>query len=242
MPVGTNPIDLVWPDRPPPPRGAVTLRAQKLAGETAKRKLARVAETLGKADAILVSDPHAVAWLFNIRGADVAHTPLPLAFALVPAVGRPTLFVDPAKVGEREHAALSKLATIADPDTLETVLDAHGKAGKTVMFDAATAPVRLTEGLEAAGGKATVGTDPIALMKARKNAAELAGTREAHLRDGAAVTGFLHWLSEHRAGELTEVDAAMALEGFRREVGRLKDISFPSISAAGRTRRSRTTR
>ena len=233
MPVGTNPIDLVWADRPPPPRGAVKLRAQKLAGETTRKKLARVAETLGKADAILVSDPHAVAWLFNIRGADVAHTPLPLAFALVPAVGHPTLFVDRAKVGEREHAALSKLATIADPGSLETVLDAHGKAGKTVMFDAATAPVRLTEGLEAAGGKATVGTDPIALMKARKNAAELAGTREAHLRDGAAVTEFLHWFSKHRAGDLTEIGAAIVLEDIRDRSGGLKDISFPSISAAG---------
>ena len=71
-------------------------------------------------------------------------------------------------------------------------------------------------------------------MKARKNTAELAGTREAHLRDGAAVTQFLHWFSEHaKPGKLTEIDAAAALEHARHEAGGLKDISFPSISAAG---------
>jgi len=234
VPVASNPVDLVWSDRPAAPRGAVTLRPRKLVGESAERKIARVVEALGTADALLVSDPHAVAWLFNIRGADVSHTPLPLSFALVPAVGHPTLFIDGAKVGEREHAALSKLATIAEIDTLETVLAALGKAGKSVLFDAGTVPVRLTEGLEQAGGTAVVGTDPIALMKARKNAAELRGTREAHLRDGAAVTCFLHWFAESaKPGRLTEIDAARALEQFRRGAGGLRDISFPSISAAG---------
>ena len=234
VPVGHNPIDQIWTDRPAAPCGAVTLRPRKLAGETAERKIARVAATLGEADALVVSDPHAVAWLFNIRGADVSHTPLPLGFAMIPAVGHPTLFLDRAKIGEREHATLSKLATIAAVDTLETELDALGKAGKSVTFDAATVPVRLTEGLEAAGGKAIVGSDPIALMKARKNPAELRGTREAHLRDGAAVTRFLHWFAETaKPGKLTEIDAARALEAFRHAAGGLKDISFPSISAAG---------
>ena len=232
--VGSNPIDGIWHDRPPPPRGAITLRSRKLVGETAEKKLARVSRALGEADALLVSDPHAVAWLFNIRGADVTHTPLPLAFALVPKVGHPTLFLDAAKLGAREQAELGKLATIADTESVETVLSALGKAGKSVLFDAATVPSRLTQGLKDAGGAAIVGTDPIALMKARKNAAELRGTREAHLRDGAAVTRFLHWFAGHaKPGRLTEIDAARALEGFRHETKKLKDLSFPSISAAG---------
>ena len=236
--LGSNPIDAIWVDRPAPPQGAITLRPSKLAGESASRKLARVAAALSghdaQVDALVVSDPHAVAWLFNIRGSDVGHTPLPLAFALVPKQGHATLFVDAGKVGPREHKALSKLATIAEPGTLETVLDALGKTGQRVLFDAATVPARLTRGLEAAGGKAEVGTDPIALMKARKNAAELAGTREAHLRDGAAMTSFLHWLAETaKPGKITEIEAARALEAFRHCGGGLKDISFPSISAAG---------
>jgi Xaa-Pro aminopeptidase len=234
VPLGSNPIDGIWTDRPLAPRAAICLRAQKLAGETAAKKLARVSLALGKADALLVSDPHAVAWLFNIRGADVSHTPLPLGFALVPETGHPTLFVDEEKLGAREQAELGKLATIAKTDSIETVLAAIGKTGKRVLFDAATVPSRLTQSLEEAGGTAIVGTDPIALMKARKNRAELRGTREAHLRDGAAVTRFLHWFTEHaKPGKLTEIDAAQALEGFRAETKKLKDLSFPSISAAG---------
>ena len=232
--VGVNPVDAIWTDRPPPPHGKVTLRARKLAGEGTAAKLARVVSALGKADALLVSDPHAVAWLFNIRGADVGHTPLPLGFALVPAVGRPTLFIAREKLGDREREVLSRLATIAEPDTVETVLAALGKAGRGVLVDAATVPARLTRSLEEVGGTALVGPDPVALMKARKNAAELRGTRAAHLRDGAAVTRFLHWFAKHaKPGKLTEIAAAEALEGFRHETGLLRDLSFPSISAAG---------
>ena len=233
-PVVMNPVDAVWHDRPAPPEGAIDLRSAKLAGETAAKKIARVVRALGEADALFVSDPHALAWLFNIRGADVHHTPLPLGFALVPDLGHPTLFIDEAKLGGRQQAALSKLAAIATTASVETVLAALGKAGKSVLFDAATVPSRLTQALEAAGGTAIVGTDPIALMKARKNATELHGTRVAHLRDGAAMTCFLHWFALHaKPGKLTEIEAAQALEGFRRETGRLKDLSFPSISAAG---------
>lgn len=234
VPLGTNPIDIIWQDRPAPPRAPVSLRPKSLAGESAEKKLARVAKALGEADALLVSDPHAMAWLFNIRGADLGHTPLPLGFALVPEVGRATLFLDPEKIGAREHASLSELATLADVASVETVLSALGKAGKTVLFDAATAPARLVHGLEEVGGKAVVASDPIALMKARKNAAELKGTRAAHLRDGAAVTRFLHWFATHgKPGKLTEIQAAEALETFRRETGKLKDLSFPTISAFG---------
>ena len=232
--VGSNPIDAIWQDRPAPPRGAISLRKPKLAGEPAAKKIARVSLAIGKADALLVSDPHAMAWLFNIRGADVGHTPLPLGFALVPEIGHPTLFVDEGKLSDRDAAALAKLATVATTASVETVLVALGKTGKSVLFDAATVPARLVQGLEEAGGTAIVGTDPIALMKARKNAAELAGTREAHRRDGAAVTTFLHWFATHaRPGKLDEIEAAQALEHFRRETGLLKDLSFPTISAAG---------
>ena len=232
--IGSNPIDAVWTDRPKAPRGAITLRGARLAGEAAAKKLARAATAIGKADALLISDPHGIAWAFNIRGADVSHTPLPLGFALIPDVGHPTLFVDARKLGPAEHAALSAIATIANEDTVETVLAALGKTGKTVLFDAATVPARLTQSLEDAGGTVDLGREPIALMKARKNAAELRGTRAAHLRDGIAVTRFLHWFATHaKPGKLTEIDAAEALESFRRETKKLKDVSFPSISAAG---------
>ncbi len=241
--VENNPVDAVWgAARPKPPCAAVTLRSARLAGEPAAGKLARIRDALAQneyrgVDALLVSDPHAMAWAFNLRGGDVNHTPLPLGCAVVRAraeADRPTLFLATAKLGARGRKALATLATLAEPSAVEAALGALGAAGRTVLFDATTAPARLVQALDAAGGTARVGRDPIALMKARKNAAELEGTREAHRRDGAAVTRFLHWMAVHgRPGQLFEIDAAEALEGFRHETGLLKDLSFPTISAAG---------
>jgi len=229
-----NPIDAIWSDRPPAPQGAVARHPARLAGESAKKKLARVGKALGKADALLVSDPHAVAWAFNIRGKDVAYTPLPLAFALIPKEGKARLYIDPAKLGPALRAYLDERAEIAAPSRLEADLAALGKDGKRVLFDAASAPVKLTRLLKAAGGQPQIGQDPIALMKARKNQAELEGARRAHLRDGIAMLRFLHWFSiEAPKGKLTEIDAAQALETFRRQSRKLRDLSFPTISAAG---------
>jgi Xaa-Pro aminopeptidase len=232
--VETNPIDAIWADRPGPPLAPIHAHRERLAGERAATKLKRVGEALKGADGLLVSDAHAVAWLFNIRGGDVAHTPLPLAFAYAPRDGRPTLFVDARKLTDAIAARLGRFAEIAPPEDLVPFVAARGAAGARIVFDAATAPARLTQALEAAGGKAIVKADPIARMKAVKNAVELAGTRAAHIRDGAALSRFLAWFdAEAPNGQLTEIDAAAALETFRRETGALKDVSFPTIAAAG---------
>jgi Xaa-Pro aminopeptidase len=232
--VEQNPIDAIWADRPASPHGAVKRHPPKLAGEPARKKLARVTVALGKADALLISDPHAVAWVFNIRGQDVDHTPLPLAFALIPREGRPRLYVEAAKLNPNVRGYLEEHAEIADPVALEDDFMRLGVETKRILFDSATAPTRLTRLLKEAGGTADVGADPSALMKARKNDAELEGTRAAHLRDGVAMSRFLYWFSEEAPkGKLTEIDAAQALETFRRETGELKDVSFPTISAAG---------
>ena len=232
--VETNPIDVIWPDRPGPPLAPIHAHPERLAGERASAKLKRVGEALKGADGLLVSDAHSVAWLFNIRGGDVAHTPLPLAFAYAPREGRPTLFVDALKLTGAIGVRLGRVAEIAPPEALVPFVAARGAAGARIVFDAATAPARLTQALEAAGGKAIVKADPIARMKAVKNAVELAGTRAAHIRDGAALSRFLAWFdAEAPGGHLTEIDAAAALETFRRDTGALKDVSFPTIAAAG---------
>ena len=126
--VDSNPIDSVWTDRPPAPLGQVTLHKPSLSGESARAKLKRVRATL-QTDGLAVSDAHDVAWLFNIRGADVAHTPLPLAFALAPREGRPTLYVDARKLSNRVRAHLSELADVAEPDRLIEDLKALGAQG-----------------------------------------------------------------------------------------------------------------
>ena len=229
--VAQNPIDALWTDRPAPPQGAIVPRPLALAGETAQAKLARFAASL-ETDAALISDAHNVAWLLNLRGADVAHTPLPLAFALVAREGKARLYVDPAKLTSETRAHLAPLATLHAPATLEAELNAKGGAGRRIAFDKATAPFRLIEGFRQAGGKATVAPDPLTLTKAAKNAAEIAGAKSAHLRDAVALTKFLAWF-DTAANGLDEIGAAEKLEAFRAEDPSLRDISFPTISAAG---------
>jgi len=232
--VDRNPIDVLWRDRPAPPSGAVSLREFKLAGETAPDKLKRVCAELQKlrADALLVSDPQNVAWAFNIRGTDVTHTPLALAFAVIPREGRPSLYVESAKLDNTVRHALEEFADVRAPDDLA---DDLGKLkDKAVRLDQASAADAFTRLLSGYGAKAQRGRDPIALLKATKNHAEIIGSRAAHRRDGAAVARFLAWFDrEAPSGKLTEIDAVAALETFRRETGTLKDISFPTIAGAG---------
>ena len=236
VPVGPNPIDSVWVDRPAPPLGRVTVRDQKFAGEGAADKLARVQAEIAKlkSDALIVSDPHNVAWTFNIRGADVAHTPLPLAFASIPREGRPSIYVDGRKLANETRDYLEALADVREPGAFDSDLKALGGAKSAVRVDSATGADAITRLVSEAGGNVTRGADPITLMKAVKNAAEIAGSRAAHLRDGAAVANFLAWFDrEAPQGALTEIDTVAALETFRRQTGQLKEVSFPTISGAG---------
>jgi len=234
--VADNPIDAIWNDRPQPPLGAVVLHDLRYAGETAETKLARIRADMQKlnADALIVSDPHAVSWLFNIRGSDVPHTPVALAFATVPGEGRPTLYIDGRKLGNDVRVRLEQLAEVRAPDDFEPDLAALGKAQRAVRLDPAACPEAIARLVANNGGKVLRGSDPIAPLKAVKNAVEIAGARAAQLRDGAAVTRFLAWFDGEAArGRLTEIDAVEAVESFRRDTGLLKDISFPTIAGAG---------
>jgi len=234
--VEINVVDVIWLERPPPPKASVRPHPEELAGETSAAKLARIREQLAKAklDALVVSDPHNLAWTFNIRGGDVAHTPLPLGYAVIPAVGRPTVFLDPAKVTNEAGAAIGAVADIAPQETLPGALEALGSAKAKVRIDAESGAVALVRRIESAGGAADVGPDPISLMKAVKNAAEIAGTRAAHRRDGAAVTRFIAWLArEAPSGTLTEIEAVEKLEALRDETGLLRELAFSTISGSG---------
>ena len=230
-----NPIDAIWRDRPAAPSAPVTCHDERFAGESARAKLARLVEQLGnlRTDALVVSDPHGLAWLFNIRGGDVAHTPIALGFALVPAHGRPSLYLDASKLANSIRAALAELAELREPREFADDLAAFAR-DRTIRLDAATGADALARIVTAAGGKVATGPDPIAAMKATKNATEIAGARAAHRRDGAALVRFLAWFDRMAPhGTLTEIDAVEALEDFRVATGALKDISFPSIAGAG---------
>ena len=234
--VADNPIDTSWPDRPAAPQGAVVLHDLRYAGEEAAAKLKRVRADVQKttADALVVSDPQSVSWLFNIRGNDVPHTPVVLASAIVPKDGRPALYVDGRKLGNDVRHRLEELADMRANSDFERDLAALGKEQRAVRLDPGICPEAVARLVIDNGGKVLRGGDPITPMKAVKNAAEIAGAKAAQLRDGAAVTRFLAWFDgEAPRGRLTEIDAVEALESFRRETGALKDVSFPTIAGAG---------
>ena len=234
--VPAAPLDAIWRDRPPAPLGQVSLHDLRFAGEPVDAKLNRVRAEIErlKADALVMSDPCALAWTFNIRGTDVAHTPLVLGFATIPKDGRPAIYIDGRKLSNHVRAALEALAEVRAPEQFTHNLAALGGAHKTVRLDQATGADAINRIVRDAGGNISSGPDPIVQMKAVKNASEIAGARAAHVRDGVAVSGFLAWFErEAPHGKLTEIDAVEALEDFRRKTGVLKDISFPTIAGSG---------
>ena len=236
VPVADNPLDAGWANRPAPPLGAVELHDLRYAGEAAADKFKRVRADIdkAKADAVIVSDPQSVSWLFNIRGHDVPHTPVVLASAIVPKDGRPALYVDGRKLDNDVRHRLEELADVRANDDFERDLVALGKAQRAVRLDPGICPEAIAKLIADNGGKVLRGGDPIVPMKAIKNEAEIAGARAAQLRDGAAVTRFLAWFDgEAPRGNLTEIGAVEALESFRRDTGLLKDVSFPTIAGAG---------
>ncbi len=229
-----NPIDAVWTDRPSPPMNKAVPHAMNLAGEESRAKRARIAAGLKKAhaDAAILTLCDSVCWLFNIRGSDVPHTPFVLAFAILHADGQANLFLDESKRGPGLATHLGEDVRLAPARDFEAALDAL--KGKTVVADPATAAAAIFDRLNKAGAKVKQGADPCQLPKACKNPLEIEGTRKAHIRDGAALSRFLCWFArEAPRGVLTEIDAAEALEGFRRATGCLSDLSFDSISGAG---------
>ena len=234
--VTSNPLDTVWTERPSPPLGPVSIRAAEFAGVDEATKLAQIVSEIAKlgADALVLSDSHAVAWTFNIRGADVSHTPLPLSYALVPKDGRPTIFIDSRKLSNAARDHLEQTADVREPDALVVSIADLAKAGGKIALDSATAADALTRLIQDNGGTPLRGADPIALLKAVKNDTEIKGTTTAHRRDAVALARFLAWVDrEAPKGGLFEIDTVEALESFRRDTGALKDVSFPTIAGTG---------
>ena len=234
--VDSNPLDQVWAGRPPAPLAPVVPHPENFAGESAEAKRTRLGRALaeeGVAVAVLTM-PESIAWLLNIRGGDVPHTPLPLSFAILRQDGSVTLFIDRRKLAPGLDRHLGNAVAIEPPDQLGPALDGLAASGARVQVDPATAASWVFDRLEKASGRIHRGADPCLLPKACKNPVELGGTRTAHRRDGAAVTRFLAWLArEAPKGELCEIAASDRLEAFRREGEYFRDLSFPTISGAG---------
>ena len=230
----TNPVDAVWPDQPAPPMVPVAIQPDDLTGASSdEKRLALVAELEKvEADATVLTAPDSICWLFNIRGGDVPHTPFVLSFALVHADGTADWYVAVEKLNDDVRSHLGDAVRLHSPEEFAPALAAL--EGRAVRIDPNSCAFAVQYALEGAGAKLIEGTDPCTLPKAIKTEAELAGTRAAHIRDGAALTRFLHWLSiEGPTGTVTEISAARRLEDFRAGSGVLKDLSFDTISGAG---------
>ncbi|AKH43108.1 Xaa-Pro aminopeptidase [Altererythrobacter atlanticus] len=232
--VDSNPIDAVWEDQPPPSPAEAIVHADHLAGRSSADKRADLAEWLkaGKLDAAVISALDSVAWLLNIRGADVDHTPVALSYVIAHCDGTADLFIAPEKVTPELTRHLGNAVNIRPRSEFESALGALG--GKRVAVDPNYGVAAIFQALEAAGATAIAKQDPTILAKAIKNPVEQQGQRDSQARDGAAVTKFLRWLSvEAPKGGETELSAAAQLLAFREATGSLKDTSFDTISAAG---------
>ncbi|MDG3042293.1 aminopeptidase P family protein [Roseicyclus marinus] len=232
--VGTaNLVDAIWSDRPGPPAGAIEVFPDDLAGRSAAEKRADCAAALIKAGeaAAVLTLPDGINWLLNIRGRDIPRNPVVQAMAILHADGGVDLFLDPGRVDAALAGHLGPEVRVRAPEEMETALTG---LGGPVRLDRSSAPQALADLLEAAGIAVSHERDPTVLPKARKTAAEIAATRAAHLRDGAAMVRFLSWLdAEAPKGGLTEIDVVRRLEGVRRDTNALRDISFDTICGAG---------
>ncbi|GIL40598.1 aminopeptidase P family protein [Roseiterribacter gracilis] len=229
--VETNPIDAVWHDRPAASTAAARAQPVEFAGVTAAYKRAQIAVDLSqlRSDALVVTAPDVIAWLFNLRGGDVAHTPVVMSTAIIRNDSTAELFVDPAKLDANLVLSLGNAVQVR-PET-EFASGLAALRDKTVLVDSTALSGWVFDQLRGAGAKLRSGTDPNLLRRARKNDAEIEGTRNAHRRDGCAVVRFLRWLET--AENADELICADKLLEFRKAVPGFRDTSFHSISAVG---------
>ncbi len=236
VPVAKNLVDEIWQDRPAEPRTPVSLHPLKYAGQKASNKIATLQKQLvdKKQAAFLLTDQASIAWLFNIRGQDVPHTPLALSYAILYARKKPELIIDPQKLSDSVAKKLRDIVKLTPIDKLEQSIDQLASLKGPVALDPARTNSWFHERLSAHKTlKISHASDPCTLPKAIKNKVEIEGARAAHIRDGVAVCRFLCWLENNVAHGVDEISAARQLERFRNDSGKLKDISFETISGAG---------
>ncbi|MCU0837446.1 MAG: aminopeptidase P family protein [Rhodospirillales bacterium] len=236
--VPANLIDTIWRDRPPPPVAPMAVHPLSIAGQSAADKRAQIGEMLRerRQDAAVLSAPDSIAWLLNIRGGDLPHVPVTLAFAIITADGSVTLFVDPGKVtpAVQSHFASEGGISLSEPTALPNALRRLGEERRRVRIDPERSPAAIKQLLKTAGGIVVSGPDPCLKLKAIKNPVEQDGMRAAHRRDGAALAAFLAWLAQAApSGAVSETTAVARLEACRRRDPLYRGPSFPTIAAAG---------
>ncbi|RDC59033.1 Xaa-Pro aminopeptidase [Alteripontixanthobacter maritimus] len=231
--VESNPVDAVWQDRPEPSIASAMVHDERHAGQSSAEKRAAIAEWLRaeELDGAVIAALDSVAWMLNVRGADIDRTPVTLAYAIAHADGTAELFIDGAKVTPELQRHLGNAVVLRERTDFESALGEL--SGKRIAVDPESGVAAITHALEAGGATAVAKRDPTVIPRACKNPAEQQGHRDAQERDGAAVTKYLHWLNVNApTGSETELSAAAQLRAFREESDLLRDLSFDTISAA----------
>jgi Xaa-Pro aminopeptidase len=231
----SHPIDALWSERPNGQSKAPFPHATEFAGEESASKRQRVGEELRKvgADAIVFANPNATAWLLNVRGDDVPHTPAALCRAVLHSDGSAAAFFAGHQISDELRAHLGPDVEISDEVHFGDYLQNMGEQNKSVLINKTVCPNYVYQALVDAGATIREGDDPLILCRAIKNEVEVEGFRQAHIRDGVAMVKFLRWLEEHWSTGITEIDAVQKLEGFRAEDEAMQDISFDTISGSG---------
>lgn len=235
-----NPVDQIWDNRPKEPSAKITIQPQKYSGQLAKDKIANICLELeaNNADAVVIADPQSVSWIFNIRGADVAHTPLTLSRAIIYKDNEPKIFIDDNKLSREVKAYLTQLADIYSIGDFQTALKQLGTEQASVLLDQDVSSHAISMTLSENGCKIINKPDPAIKPRACKNSAEISGTIQAHKIDGVSMVYFLAWLDAQNPEHLDEIKVATKLEETRSIIGQklqmpLKEISFDTISGSG---------
>lgn len=232
----SNPVDEIWLDRPAAPLAPGMIHPIDYAGQDSFSKRQQLAQRMqqSKANLVLLTRPDSIAWLFNFRGQDLAYAPLLLGYALLRGDASATLFVAQRKLSEELRSHLGESVTVQPFSSLESNLKKLSQDGSSILLDPQTAPAQIPAIIREAGGKIQRGDDPCRKLKAVKNAVEIEGARQAHLRDGLAWVRFLHWLTGRAStGEVSELSAAQEFLAQRQRDPQFRSLSFPTISAAG---------
>ncbi|MEM0977679.1 MAG: aminopeptidase P family protein [Pseudomonadota bacterium] len=228
-----NLVDRIWTDQPTDPADPISIHPLEFSGENQINKRKRLSRTLRDTgiDAAVLTTLDSIAWLTNTRGSDLAHMPVAKSFAILYSDGSMQLFIDPQKVTKEVEANLGEDTRIKPPNLFErTVAALQG----TVLIDPTLAPEAVWQALNRReDGEITLGADPTSLPKACKNPIELSGAIAAHIRDGAAMVRFLHWLDGQDATTLHEIDIVERLEDIRSENALFNTISFDTICGSG---------
>ena len=224
-----DPLGLIWTDRPAIPANPVEIQPMEFAGETVASKISRIRTALRQrhADGMLISALDDIAWTLNLRGTDVHCVPVFVSYLLISSQ-QVSLYVDSAKINDEVKAYLTENGISLYPyNKVAEGLERYSEYN--ILLDGDETSYFLWKTVKCQ--EIIAGNSPVPAMKAQKNDREIAGFRQAMLRDGVAMVKFLRWLKPAvEAGGQTEISIDRKLTSLRAEQHLFRDISFDTIA------------